>query len=98
MSKQAAVISLTAEEESTLNQWLRTGTTEHRLAERARMVLLASQGQSPPRSAQGLRDRAGASLEVAPALRAWSSGGSARCGTPGQAPPLRCRHREKGVG
>jgi transposase len=57
MSKQAAVITLTAEEESTLNRWLRAGSTEHRLVERARIVLLASQGQSTSQIAQGLRTR-----------------------------------------
>jgi hypothetical protein len=46
MSKQAAVINLSPEEESTLRQCLRAGTTEQRMTERAQIVLLASQGQS----------------------------------------------------
>jgi transposase len=57
MSKQAAVITLTTGEENALNQWLRAGTTEQRMAERARIVLLASQGQSTSQIAQGLRTR-----------------------------------------
>jgi len=57
MSKKAAEITLSTEEQSTLNQWLRAGTTEHRLRERARIVLLASQGQSTSQIAQGLRTR-----------------------------------------
>lgn len=57
MSKQAAVITLSPEEESILNQWLRAGTTEHRLAERARIILLASQGQGTVEIARGLQTR-----------------------------------------
>jgi len=57
MSKQAAVITLKAEEESTLNQWLRAGTTEHRLSERARIIVLASQGQSTTEIARRLQTR-----------------------------------------
>jgi transposase len=44
MARPAAVIRLTAEEEKVLKQYLRSGTSEQRLVERARVVLLASQG------------------------------------------------------
>jgi len=88
MSKQAAVISLTAEEESTLNQWLRAGTTEHRLAERARIVLLASHGQNTSQIVQDLRTRPARVSKWRQRFRAATPGRSARCGPHGQAPPL----------
>ena len=40
------VIDLTYEEEQTLRQWARAGTSEHRMVERAKVILLAHQGQS----------------------------------------------------
>lgn len=58
MSKHAAVITLSPDEESALKQWLRAGTTEHRMAERAQIVLLAGQGQSTVEIARRLRTRA----------------------------------------
>jgi transposase len=57
MSKQAAVIILSPEEEKMLRQRLRAGTTEQRLVERAQMVLWASQGQSTVQIAGSLRTR-----------------------------------------
>lgn len=57
MSKQAAVVNLSPEEESTLRQWLRAGTTEQRMTERAQIVLLASQGQSTVQIAASLQTR-----------------------------------------
>jgi transposase len=57
MSKQAAVINLSPEEESALGQWLRAGTTEQRMTERAQIVMLASQGQSTVQIAASLRTR-----------------------------------------
>jgi len=57
MSKQAAVIALDAEKDKILRQWLRAGTTEQHLAERAPIVLLASQGQSTVQTADSLRRR-----------------------------------------
>jgi transposase len=58
MSKQAAVINLSPEEERVLRQWLRAGTTEQRMAERVQIVLLASQGESTVQIAASLRTRA----------------------------------------
>jgi transposase len=43
---QQAVVSLTAEEEQVLQQWARAGTSEHRLVERAKVILLLNQGIS----------------------------------------------------
>jgi transposase len=57
MSRRAAVISLDAEEDKILRQWLRAGTTEQRMTERAQIVLLASQGQSTVQIADSLRTR-----------------------------------------
>ena len=37
-------IELTAEEEETLRMWTRAGTTEQRLARRARVILALAQG------------------------------------------------------
>jgi transposase len=58
MARPAAIIQLTPEEERTLKQHLRSGTTEQRLVERARVILLASQGQSTEEIAQALETRA----------------------------------------
>ncbi|MEK7754234.1 MAG: IS630 family transposase [Acidobacteriota bacterium] len=57
MSKQAAVITLSREEAGTLSLWRRSGTVERRMAERAEMIWLASQGQSTVEIARGLRTR-----------------------------------------
>lgn len=46
MSRRATNIELTKEEEKTLQQWSQAGTTEQRLAVRARIVLLAAEGRS----------------------------------------------------
>ena len=42
--REATPIALTAAERATLTGWARSGKTEHRLVERARMVLLAGDG------------------------------------------------------
>lgn len=57
MSRRAAVVELTKEEEKTLQHWSRAGTSEQRLAERARIVLLASQGKSTQAIAAALGTR-----------------------------------------
>jgi transposase len=57
MSKQAAVINLSPQEESALRQGLRAGTPEQRMTERAQIVLLASQGQSTVQIAASLQTR-----------------------------------------
>jgi transposase len=57
MARPAAVIRLTAEEEKALKQYLRSGTSEQRLVERARMVLLASQGHGSGEIAVILKTR-----------------------------------------
>src|ERR1039457_2555327 len=77
MARPAAVIHLSEEEEKTLRRWLRAGTTEHRYGERARIVLLASEGQSTEQMAEGLRTRpargcpSGDSVSPAIAWLAW---------------------------
>ena len=57
MARPAAVIRLSAEEEKVLKQFLRSGTSEQRLVERARIVLLASQGHGSGEIAAMLRTR-----------------------------------------
>ena len=42
--QEATPIALTAAERATLAGWVRSGKTEHRLVERARIVLLAGDG------------------------------------------------------
>jgi transposase len=49
---EATPIVLTAEERATLESWVRSGTTEHRLVERARVVLLAAAGMASRRVAR----------------------------------------------
>src|ERR1017187_7532961 len=54
---QRAAISLTSEEESTLRQWARAGTSEHRLVERAKVILLLNQGKGNAEIASELKTR-----------------------------------------
>jgi len=57
MARPAAVIRLSAEEENALKQCLRSGTSEQRSVERARIVLLASQGHASGEIAAMLKTR-----------------------------------------
>jgi len=57
MRQPAAVIRLTDEEAQTLEQWTRRGKNEHRLVERARMVLLANAGRTNQQIAEVLHTR-----------------------------------------
>jgi transposase len=50
-------ICLTPEEEQTLRQWARAGTSEHRMVERAKVILLANQGKSNLEIAAHLKTR-----------------------------------------
>ena len=43
---QQAVVALKPEEEQMLRRWARTGTSEHRLVERARVILLLNEGKA----------------------------------------------------
>lgn len=51
------MVSLTAEEEQTLRRWARTGTSEHRLVERAKVILLLHQGKANVEIARQLQTR-----------------------------------------
>ena len=44
MSRSPAQVRLTAEEEATLRGWIRKGTSEQRLVERAKIILLSHEG------------------------------------------------------
>ena len=57
MGKHATPVLLRAEEEKALEQWVRAGTSEQRMTERARAILLASQGQSNRQIARALKTR-----------------------------------------
>jgi hypothetical protein len=57
MPKPAAVIQLSDGEKKILRQWLCAGTSEHRRVERARIILLANQGQTTQQIAQVLLTR-----------------------------------------
>lgn len=57
MSKGAAPIVLSVEEEKSLQQWVRAGTSEQRLVDRARAVLLASEGRTNREIANALQTR-----------------------------------------
>ena len=50
--REATPIVLTADERSTLESWVRSGAIEHRLVERARVVLLAATGMASRRVAR----------------------------------------------
>ena len=52
-----AAIQLTSEEEQKLREWTRAGTSEHRMVERARVILLANQGKSNLEIAEHLKTR-----------------------------------------
>jgi transposase len=54
---QQAMVSLTPEEEQTLRRWARTGTNEHRLVERARVILLLNEGKANLEIARQLNTR-----------------------------------------
>ena len=57
MARKAAGIQLLDDESKILQEWLRRGKSEQRLVERARIVLLASQGKSNEQIAQDLKTR-----------------------------------------
>lgn len=57
MSRPAAQIRLTAEEEKTLRRWTRQGTAEQRLVERARVILLSHEGLTVENIAEKLATR-----------------------------------------
>lgn len=57
MSKHATPLVLSVEEEKSLQQWVRAGTSEQRLADRGRAILLAHQGRTNREIAKALRTR-----------------------------------------
>src|SRR5260370_15990395 len=54
---QRAAICLTPDEERTLHQWARASSGEHRLVERAKVILLANQGKANRDIARALNTR-----------------------------------------
>src|SRR5215472_8637182 len=57
MSKRPTACSLTPEDRTTLEGWVRAGKTERRLAERAKIILSAADGQSTIQIARSQRMR-----------------------------------------
>ena len=57
MARSPARIQLTSEEEATLRQWLRQGTSEQRLVERAKVILLSHEGLTVEKIAERLGTR-----------------------------------------
>ncbi len=57
MGRSRAEVDLTAEEETTLRGWVRKASTERRLVERAKMILLSHEGLTVERIAQQLDTR-----------------------------------------
>ena len=57
MARPAARIQLSADEESTLQEWTRKGTAEQRMVERARIILLSHEGLTVQRIAERLHTR-----------------------------------------
>ncbi len=57
MRRETAVIRLTEEETSRLQEWTRRGKTEQRLVERARIILLANEGRTNEQIAAALKTR-----------------------------------------
>jgi len=54
---KASVVRLNDDERKTLMSWLRSGTTEYRLVERAKMILAAAEGQTTQRIAETMKTR-----------------------------------------
>jgi len=54
---KGSVVRLTSEERQTLQSWVRSGTTEARMAERAQMILLLDEGKTNAEVAERLRTR-----------------------------------------
>ena len=57
MRQPPAVIRLTDDERGTLEQWTRRGKSEHRVVERAKIILLAHQGRTNQQIADALKTR-----------------------------------------
>src|SRR5580700_1345500 len=57
MAGRAARIQLSEQEEAVLRDWSRKGTTEHRLVERAKIILLSHEGLTVEKIAERLGTR-----------------------------------------
>lgn len=57
MSRSPAQVRLTESEEATLREWTRKGSSEQRLVDRARIILLSNEGLTVEKIAQQLRTR-----------------------------------------
>jgi transposase len=57
MSRSPAQVRLTESEEATLREWTRKGTSEQRLVDRARIILLSNEGMTVEKIAEQLQTR-----------------------------------------
>ncbi len=57
MRQPPAIIHLTDDERGALEQWTRRGKSEHRLVERAKVILLANEGRTNQQIAAALKTR-----------------------------------------
>ena len=57
MRQPTAIVHLTDEERGSLQEWTRRGKSEHRLVERAKIILLASEGRTNQQIADTLKTR-----------------------------------------
>lgn len=57
MRQPTAIVHLTDEERGTLQEWTRRGKSEHRLVERAKIILLANEGHTNQQIADALKTR-----------------------------------------
>ena len=75
---QRTVICWTSKEEQILRQWARAGTSEHRMVERAKVILLAHQGKSHLEIAEHLKP---GPLACRSGVNVSANEGSTVCGT-----------------
>ena len=65
----AAKIELSPEETDELNRWIKSGKTEQRKVERAKIVLRSAEGKANPSNCQGTRDTTDQGEQVAQPFR-----------------------------
>ena len=88
MARPATPITLTEEDRATLSQWARSGTTEQRLAWRARIILGAADGQASATIAERLGLRHGTVSKWRTRFAAHGLNGLQDAPRPGPAPAL----------
>ena len=75
MSRVATKIELSPEETDELNRWIKSGKTEQRKVERAKIVLRSAEGKADASNCQGTRDAADQGQQMAQAFRSAEGSG-----------------------